>query len=322
MNGTVGIMDAPSAFLLDYSWDLGNPVRNHPTRGTRIMQPRLCGDDWQTWANQLLTCHYGPTEYQKVPDVDRGDAGIEGFTLSRGHAYQAYGCEEPLAVKARYEKQRDKITADLNKFIHNEEKLRRLFGSVRITRWVLFVPYFDSKDLVEHATKKTDEVIKANLCYTCPTFQVVIADEEQFAVERDTLTNAGTMQIEYFGNEHEHAAIDQWVTGNDGLVATLDRKVGLLPTIRTEGDRVKFREKLLRHYLEGQDTWEFLRKFPTIHEKVFQAKRQRERFLESSWMIHSGANNELMERALNQFMESVKATTRAVHAWVAHRPAF
>lgn len=276
------------------------------------MQPRLSGDEWQRWANQLLARHYGPTEYQKVPDADRGDAGIEGFTLTSGHAYQAYGCVEPLAVKARYEKQRDKITEDITKFISNEAKLSRLFGNVRITRWVLFVPHFDSRDLVEHATRKTDEVIKANLCYTCPTFQVMIADEEQFSAERDLLMNVGTMQIEYYGNEREQDAIDQWVTGHDELVATLDRKVGLLPTIRSEGDRVKFREKLLRHYLEGQDTWEFLRKFPTIHEKVFQAKRQRERFLESSWMIHSGPNNELMERALNQFMESVRAATKGL----------
>jgi hypothetical protein len=277
------------------------------------MQARLSGQEWQTWANQLLARHYGPTEYQKVPDADRGDAGIEGFTLTGGHAYQAYGCLEPLAVKARYEKQRDKITEDVNKFINNQAKLSRLFGNVRITRWVLFVPFFDSKDLVEHATKKTDEVIRANLCYTCPTtFQVMIADEEQFAAERDSLMNVGTMQIEFFGNEREQGEIDQWVMGHDELVATLDRKVGLLPTIRTEGDRFKFREKLLRHYLEGQDTWELLRKFPTIHERVFQAKRQRERFLESSWMIHSGPNNELMERALNQFMESVKTATKGL----------
>lgn len=274
------------------------------------MLTRLCGEDWQRWANQLLTRHYGPTEYQKVPDVDRGDAGIEGFTLTGGHAYQAYGCEEPVAVKVRYEKQRDKITQDINKFINNKSTLRRLFGNVQITRWVLFVPHFDSKDLVEHATKKTGEILEEKLSYASQSFQVMIVDEEQFAAERDFLLNAGTMQLECVGAEREQTAIDAWASGHDDLVATLDRKVALLPTIRAEGDRIKFRDKLLRHYVEGQDTWEYLRRFPSIHEKIFQTKRQRERFLESSWMIHSGPNNELLERALSQFMESVRASTQ------------
>lgn len=81
--------------------------------------PRLSGEEWQDWANKLLTCHYGPTEYQRVPDNDRGDAGIEGFTLSNGHAYQAYGCEEPLSTSERHAKQRDKMTGR-HRQIHQE----------------------------------------------------------------------------------------------------------------------------------------------------------------------------------------------------------
>ena len=270
---------------------------------------RLCGDEWQNWANQLLTCHYGPTDYQKVPDADRGDAGIEGFSLTHGHAYQAYGCEEPLAVAARYEKQRDKVTTDIGKFIANHQKLKRIFGNVQITRWVLFVPHFDSKELVAHAAKKTDEVKSASLCYIAPTFKVVIVDEEQFGVERELLMNAGTASFEYLANPVESEIIEEWVVGNDLLVATLDRKIGLLPTIKTPNDRVRFRDRLLRHYVQGQDTWEYLRRFPAFHEKVFQVKRQREQFLECSWMIHSGPNNVLMEKALSQFMDGViKAT--------------
>lgn len=56
----------------------------------------LSGNDWQEWVDKLLQRHYGPGEYQKVPDKDKGDAGIEGFTVNSGHAYQAYGPEEPL----------------------------------------------------------------------------------------------------------------------------------------------------------------------------------------------------------------------------------
>ena len=276
------------------------------------MRTNLCGEEWQRWANQLLTRHYGPTDYQKVPDVDRGDAGIEGFTLSKGHAYQAYGCEEPISVKTRYEKQRDKITFDINKFITNNVKLKRLFGTVPITRWVLLVPQFDSKELVEHATKKTAEVLEAKLTYTCATFQVMIADEEQFATERDLLLSAGSKLLECDPADQAQETVNNWMTENDELVATLDRKVRLLPTIRTEVARVRYRDKLLKHYLEGQEIWESLRKYPTVHEKIFQAKRRREKFLESSWMIHSGPNNELLEKALSQFVDSVQSATQVL----------
>ena len=89
----------------------------------------LSGSDWEDWANQLLSYHYGPTEYQRVPDRDRGDAGIDGFSRENGHAYQAYGCEEPISTAARYAKQRDKMTDDIAKFINNGDVLKRLFGT-------------------------------------------------------------------------------------------------------------------------------------------------------------------------------------------------
>ncbi len=155
--------------------------------------PRLSGEDWQSWANRLLTCHYGPTNYQKVPDNDRGDAGIEGFTLAEGDAYQAYGCEgEPLRTLGRYEKQRNKMSEDIGKFIANRALLQKLFGAVGVTRWALFVPFYDSKEIVIHAANKITEVLKAQLPYVGRGFHVAIVHEEDFVIERDRLINAGT----------------------------------------------------------------------------------------------------------------------------------
>ncbi len=109
---------------------------------------RLTGEEWQNWANRILSVHYGPTEYQQIPDNDRGDAGLEGFTRTDGHAYQAYGCEEPISASDRYEKQRNKMTRDIAKFIDNQVTLKRIFGNVKINRWVLFVPYCGTNEIV------------------------------------------------------------------------------------------------------------------------------------------------------------------------------
>jgi hypothetical protein len=106
--------------------------------------------------------------------------------------------------------------------------------------------------------------------------------------------------------------VQEWITMNDRLVATLDEKIAKLPTIRTEAGKALFREKLLRHYLEGQEVWEYLRRFPITYEKLFSIKARRERFIETSCMLHSRSNADLLNRSLNEFMASVKEETKAV----------
>lgn len=131
--------------------------------------PRLAGELWQDWANQLLLRRYGLGEYVPVPDKDRGDAGIEGFTLS-GYAYQAYGPEdEPLSTNERYEKHRTKMTTDIKKFIDNRVALGQILGKTRISRWILLVPQCDSKEIIKHANKKTQEVITCQPSLRCGT---------------------------------------------------------------------------------------------------------------------------------------------------------
>lgn len=72
-------------------------------------------DDWQLAVNLWLTARYGLGSYQKVPDRHVGDFGIEGFSTD-GNAYQSYAPEALTTAKDLYEKQRDKMTADINKF--------------------------------------------------------------------------------------------------------------------------------------------------------------------------------------------------------------
>ena len=92
---------------------------------------RLTGTQWQDWADMLLQRHYGSGGYQKIPDKVKGDAGIEGFSMS-GCAYQVYGPEEPLSTSERYEKHRNKITRDINKFIKKRNLLQCKQNSVKV----------------------------------------------------------------------------------------------------------------------------------------------------------------------------------------------
>lgn len=278
-----------------------------------VQVTRLSGDDWQEWATHLLTRRYGPTEYQKVPDNQKGDAGIEGFSRC-GHTYQCYGCQEPISSKDRYEAQRDKLTEDIGKFIKNKDKLKPIFGTVKITRWVLFVPFFDSKDLVSHAAKKTPDVIAANLAYVEQGFQVVICDEDQFRAERDFLLNARDESLKLSCTDATPTQIQEWSDGNDELVRKLDDKLRRLNTLKTPDSRSVFREKILGWYLEGQELLASLRSYPQTYEKVIAAKAHREKGLTVASLTHEGTAAELLNCTLRELKEDLRSTAKELSA--------
>ena len=282
---------------------------------------RLSGDDWQNWANQLLSCHYGPVDYQTIPDNDRGDAGLEGFAVSDGHAFQAYGCEEPIGTQERYTKQRDKMTTDIAKFIANQPALSRIFGSVKISRWVLFVPYFDSKEIVAHAANKTAEVLAANLPYVSPGFRVIVNQEDDFVVARDKLLNASSEKIEISTDSVSQEDLSKWSSTNDALTEVLHRKLRKLATLPSEVERDRFKEKVLRWYLDGQAVLEGLRRYPQVYERVIKTKAHREGFLVMA-SVAGGASHEILTKSLSEFLDSLQTQAKELHKFSAEKLAY
>ena len=115
------------------------------------------GRDWQEYCMKLLRARYSDHTLQEIPDAHSGDLGLEAFTHD-GVVFQCYAVQEPLTTKLRYERQRDKLTEDLNKLKRNKDALVDLFGSVKIQRYVLMVPRTNSRSLVAHAQTKAAEV--------------------------------------------------------------------------------------------------------------------------------------------------------------------
>lgn len=282
----------------------------------KTQMTRLSGEDWQQWANKLLTCHYGPAEYQTVQDNDKGDAGIEGFTVSHGHAYQAYGCEEPVSTSDRYEKQRDKMTRDINKFINNHNVLIKIFGNVKISRWILLVPYYDSKEIVAHASKKTEEVVINNLPYVACDFHVMVCQEDDFFIERDKLINATSDSIKLMIDCATPEQVSQWTQSNASLAIVLDKKLKKLPTIKSEEHRHQFHSTVLKWYLEGQAMLDVLGKYPEVLDKVMTAKTHRENLLAIA-SISGNAPQEIFTSSIQQLKETLQKEVRELHSFSA-----
>lgn len=132
------------------------------------------GDEWQELCLRVLHEHHQGPELIEVPDDDRGDAGLEAFSLT-GCAYQCYAPEgEPLTTRRRYEKQRNKMTKDVGKFVNNAQKIKDMLPpELRISHWVLLVPHVNTRKTLEHAAKKTIEVRDVNLPYA--SCQIVVS---------------------------------------------------------------------------------------------------------------------------------------------------
>jgi len=269
------------------------------------ISPRYTGSEWQIWADQLLQRHYGPGGYQKVPDKDQGDAGIEGFTIDKGHAYQAYGPEEPLTTTERYKKHSAKITRDINKFINNRSILKDIFGHVVITKWILLVPFYDSKKIVTHASKKTQEVLAANLPYVSKDFRVVIEDENAFSVERNILLSNSFGQIAVRPKEAEEQ-LGSWSKDNNNLVMKIDDKASRLPTLISDDAQLNFRNQIIKRYLEGQNLLEEIRKYPTTYETITRIKSEKERHLEMEMLLSTKGNNRLLIDTLDTIKKAIE----------------
>ena len=82
------------------------------------------GDSWEKFCQVCFKLKYEVDGYQEIP-AWQGDFGIEGFTRT-GTLFQCYCPDEDYSGDELYEKQRDKITEDLNKLIKNEVPLKIL----------------------------------------------------------------------------------------------------------------------------------------------------------------------------------------------------
>ncbi len=130
------------------------------------------GDDWQAYCDGLFCEKHGSSGYVRVPDRDRGDLGMEGYSIDgTATIYQCY-VTEAVDVGKRYEKQRDKVTKDLGKLVANEARIGPLLGSHVMKFWVLMVPVHDSKELVMHARAKEQEIRDKTLPFLDAEFTV------------------------------------------------------------------------------------------------------------------------------------------------------
>lgn len=140
------------------------------------------GSTWEGLCQQVFKRKYQAECYQQM-QASPGDYGIEGYTSDTGWAFQCYCPEKHYERSELYEKQRDKVTADLRKLKDYESELQARLGSTRISRWVFVTPEVDRNALLAHAKTKESEVRGWNLSILAADFTVLLHDGDHYLVE-------------------------------------------------------------------------------------------------------------------------------------------
>ncbi len=215
----------------------------------------LSGTEWQDLCLRVLHEHHGGGELIEVPDDDRGDAGLEAFSLD-GCVYQCYAPEgEPLTMDRRYAKQRKKMTDDVGKFIDNRAKISDLLPpEFKVFKWILLLPYINTKRIHEHAKIQTTRVRNACLPYGGPGIVVLAltlrayeaAKQAVIARQLNILRLPPVPGLDFSGVE-------------DPQIDVMRQKLAKTPWLQTLESRNAWVDRLLENYVAGRAHRDWLR---------------------------------------------------------------
>jgi hypothetical protein len=246
------------------------------------------GPEWEAYCVQLLWRRH-KDDLQPIPAERKGDLGLEAFTRSGGVAFQCYFPIEPLPAKARYEKQRDKLTEDLGKLEKNASELASYLGQTKLTHYWLLVPLFDWPDLLAHCEKRAAILREAALVIINPNFHVGVQTDAAYKLERAELID-GLAPLDLGVPEITEEEKVNWAEAEDNisLVGDLERK---LRSIGLENDgQASLREEMLSHYLASDDMLSRVRgEAPDVWHRLDNRIRARERLLATEKLLTDAA---------------------------------
>jgi hypothetical protein len=264
--------------------------------------------EWERHVKALCRLRHGPGNFKDVPDDHCGDFGLEGFSTD-GFAYQAYAAKEPVSVAALFERQRTKMNDDLHKFAKNAADISAMLGPIKIRRWSLIVPRNNSAKLVQHATKKAQEICALQLPYVDPkVFDVIVETEDDFAVERQKLIAVGLGLIGIQLEPIATGQIEEWASANDTLVSSADAKIAKIGSANTTEKQRRLRNEFIKSYIAGRNALNQLKAdYPEFWEKAVQVKSDREDQLTLDMALNDASPKETIRSEIGSMAQRFKA---------------
>lgn len=191
----------------------------------KLLNKKLDGDRWEELCDSCYRMRFQDNGYHRVPPAYKGDYGIEGYTHN-GIVYQCYYPEKEYTDDQLFNKQRDKMTQDINKLVNNGKGLKKV-GITKIKEWHFVIPEYRDKRILEHRTVKKKFVLeqkkKNGLDYIDDDFNILIKTEEDFYKEINTLIN---LENDFKYNfSHKHTGEINWNDCESEKVENIKRKM-------------------------------------------------------------------------------------------------
>ena len=263
------------------------------------------GDDWEKYCHTLLKQRYG-THFQAVPDRHGGDLGIDGFT-NTGEVFQCYAAKDPIDDQDLNKKQKAKITRDLKKLADNIAEIRKLISSHDVTCWVLLVPRLVSRDVVEHATSKAEELRQEDLSGVGDDFFARVEDLDSFGAELTQLGDSGAVPLPRPVDISGKASAHKWVKAEAQAWQVLTSKVRSLPGQHATkvGETCT---RLVRYHLTGKAEEDQLRASrPELWERLNQQRTQREHILETEQLIGTEDERRTLRNEIEELQKRIES---------------
>jgi hypothetical protein len=257
---------------------------------------QMDGNDWERYCDRLLRIRY--QDYQRVPARFGGDYGIEGFTFS-GITFQCYCPEGDPEGKDLYEKQRDKITADIGKLIKNANKISEL-GAGIVKEWQFLSAAYDNKDLLQHCRSKETDVLNKGLKAISTSFKILLKSEDDFIAERQIYLGSAMHKIHPSAKKPQPHELEELFTSDNEIIQNIKTKLEKLMLPASQWENLT--RDSITNYIVGQDELEELnRRFPDTYESVVQIKAAIESQLSMRTLSCSNNHGKILKEILETY---------------------
>ncbi|QXN61235.1 hypothetical protein [Serratia fonticola] len=238
---------------------------------------------WESYFKSIIWLHYKPANCCDLPDSHGGDFGLECYTLT-GHVFQCYLPEQSSDIDKLYKAQLKKIYTDIQKFTKkNVKELCELFGTLKISRWILATPYNKSAKLSQYCTTKSLQVRKLGLSYVADDFQIVVQTEKNY-VQETFILRKDSYQLSLELDDTTVEGAMEFISDNGTFLEKLNLKLPKIHDTASRQDQI--RHFLIQKFLDYQNLLDTLEKnWVDIYEIVYRCIQQRENNLVGMFML-------------------------------------
>lgn len=270
------------------------------------------GEAFEEMCWGLLRRRFKPAELVKIPADIGGDCGIEGFSVD-GTAYQCFADRDSLSLRARTDKQVEKLNRDTLKLQKRKDDLNKIFGpiGVVIRNYFLMVPQYHAAELVQHASKRSQVVRAWKLPFISDDFMIHIKVPADYPAELRAAQLDGAAKATLPVPAIDEPAISLFTNEKPNLIEKLDAKLSAIAA--DPYDLRQLRDRLIRAYLSKEQLLEALKDWPETWEAVEARRRLRQEQLELDNVLSADIPGRRIRGLIDHYSDDLARNVASLH---------